>query len=110
MFKADIIGSLAADAEIREINSKRYITFSVSHNKYRKDEQGQKNEFTQWINVLWYGDSHNIFKYLKKGTKVFVRGHEDVRLYRDSNGDDGLSITINASEVVLCGLNNTGNE
>jgi len=103
MLTAEVIGNLGADAIIKDFNGKHYVSFSVAHSKYSKDGNGNKSEATQWISVLWYGEGGKVFPYLKKGTKVFVHGNEDIRMYFDRSNNPQVSITIDASEVFLCG-------
>jgi single-strand DNA-binding protein len=103
MIVSEIIGNLGADAEIRDFGGKNYVSFSVAHSEYGKDQAGNRTEQTVWISVLWYGDGGGLFQYLKKGTKVFVRGKQRVKLYADRGGNAQVAININANEVVLCG-------
>ena len=104
MYKAEVIGHLGADAEIKDIRGKKYVTFSVAHKKYNRDNEGNKTETVQWISVIWFGEGHGIQPLLKKGSKVFVRGHQNVHCYTDRAGNTQISISISASEVVLCAL------
>jgi len=46
-------------------------------------------------------------QYLKKGVKLFVRGRQRTSIFTASNGENRISININASEVNVC---NFGNE
>ena len=104
MYKAEVIGHLGADAEMKEIRGKNYVTFSVAHKKYHRDNEGNKTETVQWISVIWFGEGHGILPLLRKGSKVFVRGHQNTHSYTDRSGNTQISISINASEVVLCSL------
>lgn len=106
MFVSEIIGNIGADAEIKDFGGKEYVSFSVAHSEYGKDQQGNRTEQTVWISVLWYGNGGGLLQYLKKGTKVFVRGRQRVKLYADKNGNAQVAINLNANEVVLCGAKN----
>lgn len=112
MFVSEIIGNLGADAEIKDFSGKKYVSFNVAHSEYGKDQQGNRTEQTVWISVLWYGDGGGLLQYLKKGTKVFVRGRQRLKLYADKNGNAQVAINVNANEVVLCGskAENNGNQ
>lgn len=109
MFVSEIIGNIGADVEIKDFGGKEYVSFSVAHSEYGKDQQGNRTEQTVWISVLWYGNGGGLFQYLKKGTKVFVRGRQRVKLYADKNGNAQVAINVNANEVVLCGSKNENN-
>lgn len=100
MFNSQIIGNLGADAVIKEISSKRVITFSVAHSDIEKTDTGTAEQ-TTWISVVY--SSEKLLPYLKKGTKVYVSGRTKAKVYRDKNNEPQVSITLYASEVVLCG-------
>lgn len=53
MLQLEIIGNLGSDAEIKEINSKRYVSFSVADSYRRTDAQGNRVDKTTWVSVLW---------------------------------------------------------
>lgn len=103
MLKAELIGNLGNDAEIKEFGGKKYVALSVATTEYAKDEQGNRADVTTWVNVLWYGEGGGLFAYLKKGAKVFVRGNLRAKIYADKQGVQQVSINVNASEVQLCG-------
>lgn len=103
MLKAELIGNLGSDAEIKEFGGKKYVALSVATTEYAKDDQGNRADVTTWVNVLWYGEGGGLFAYLKKGVKVFVRGNLRAKLYTDKQGVQQVSINVNASEVQLCG-------
>lgn len=103
MLKAELIGNLGNDAEIKEFGGKKYVALSVATAEYAKDDQGNRADVTTWVNVLWYGEGGGLFAYLKKGAKVFVRGNLRAKLYADKQGVQQVSINVNASEVQLCG-------
>lgn len=103
MLKAELIGNLGNDAEIKEFGGKKYVALSVATTEYAKDDQGNRADVTTWVNVLWYGEGGGLFAYLKKGAKVFVRGNLRAKLYADKQGVQQVSINVNASEVQLCG-------
>lgn len=104
MLKAEIIGTIGADAEIKDFSGKKYVSFSVACNDYAKDQQGNRTETTTWVSVLWYGDGGGLLPYLKKGAKVFIRGNLKTKAYTDKQGAAQASININAFEVQLCGF------
>lgn len=103
MLKAELIGNLGNDAEIKGLGGKKYVALSIATTEYAKDEQGNRADVTTWVNVLWYGEGGGLFAYLKKGAKVFVRGNLRAKIYADKQGVQQVSINVNASEVQLCG-------
>ena len=103
MLKAELIGNLGNDAEIKEFGGKKYVALSVATTEYAKDDQGNRADVTTWVSVLWYGDGGGLFAYLKKGARVFVRGNLRAKIYADKQGVQQVAINVNASEVQLCG-------
>lgn len=103
MLKAELIGNLGSDAEIKEFGGKKYVALSIATTEYAKDEQGNRADVTTWVSALWYGDGGGLFAYLKKGAKVFVRGNLRTKIYTDKQGVQQVAINVNASEVQLCG-------
>ena len=103
MLKVEIIGNIGNDAEIKEFGGKKYVSFSVAHTEYQKDEQGNRTDLTAWCSVLLFGEG-GLLPYLKRGSKVFVRGNLKVKMYTDRNGNQQATINVSASEVQLCGV------
>ncbi len=108
MLKAEIIGTIGADAEVKEFGGKKYVSFSVACTEYSKDQKGNKTEYTTWVSILWYGDGGGLLPYLKKGAKIFIRGNLRTKVYSDKNGTPQVSVSVNASEVQLCGGKSDG--
>lgn len=92
MFKGMIIGNLGRDAEEREYNGKKFLSFSVAASETDKDGK----EHTQWVNVTTHQVS--LKDYLKKGKQVFVMGDQKNDVY-ESKPD----IRIKADEIKLLG-------
>ena len=80
MLVLEAIGNLGADAIIKDLNGQKYIAFSVAHTESYKDSQGQRHERTTWVSCLKYGESQ-VINYLKKGTRVFIRGELSAKAY-----------------------------
>lgn len=69
MLKVEIIGNIGNDAEIKEFGGKKYVSFSVAHTEYQKDEQGNRTDLTAWCSVLWFGEGGACFLTLKEGQR-----------------------------------------
>lgn len=104
MFKVEAIGNIGADAEVRDSNGNKFISFRIAHSeKYQKGD-GTEVDRTQWIDVVMSNAESKILPYLKQGVKVFVRGHASLRVYSSPKERKMLAgIQINALEVELCG-------
>lgn len=84
MIKLSIIGNLGADAEVKNQDGRSYVSFRVAHSERRQQADGTTKETTLWVSCTINGDGGRLLTYLKKGTKVFVSGDADVRLYNSS--------------------------
>lgn len=103
MLVLEAIGNLGADAIIKDINGQKYIAFSIAHTESYKDSQGQRKERTTWISCLRYGESQ-VINYLKKGTRVFIRGELSAKAY-EVGGALQAGINCRVRELQLLGGN-----
>ena len=104
MLKAEIIGNLGADAEIKSGEGYSFVSMRIANTEKWKDENDQENTVTQWVDVNWSKTDSPLIPFLKSGVKVFVRGFVRTRVYsskQDRKMKAGL--TINALEIELCG-------
>lgn len=104
MFKAELIGNLGADAEVKESNGSKFVTMRVAHTAKYKREDGTEIDNTIWVDVTWNNADSPLVKFLKAGTKVFCRGNIQLRVY-SSKKDRCMKagVTISAAEIELCG-------
>lgn len=72
--KATLIGRLGKDSETKTIKDKTLIRFSVATSETWKDNQGEKQEKTEWHNVGYWAKSAKLAEYLLKGALVYVEG------------------------------------
>lgn len=93
MICTTLIGTLGKDAEVKDLNGKKVINFSVAVN------QGYgENKTTLWVDCAKWGEKTGIAEYLKKGTKVAVFGEPSLRKW-----DGGATITLRVQEIELVG-------
>ncbi|MBQ8426154.1 MAG: single-stranded DNA-binding protein [Clostridia bacterium] len=103
MLQIEIIGNLGQDAEIKEFNGQRFISFSVAHTESYTDAHGERQKRTVWVSCLKYGES-GVINYLKKGTSVFVRGDLSVKMF-SANGTLQAGINCRVMDLQLLGRN-----
>lgn len=104
MLKAELIGNLGADAEIKSGEGYAFVSMRVANTEKWKDEAGNEHTDTIWIDVVYSKTDSALLPYLKSGMKIFVRGYVRLRVYsskQDRKMKAGL--TINATEIELCG-------
>lgn len=101
------IGNLGDNADLRHnAEGDPSIHFSVAISENYTDRNGEKKEFTTWVNcVMWKkkGDSTKITYYLNKGTKVYVEGKPSANGYTAHNGEVKASLNLRVMNVILLG-------
>jgi single-strand DNA-binding protein len=79
--KAFLYGNLTRDPEMRALPSGGQVaSFGVATNRTYKDKNGQKQEATEFHNIVAFGRTAEVIgQYLKKGRPVFVEGRIQTR-------------------------------
>lgn len=87
--KVMIIGNLTRDPEIKTTPTGAQVgSFSVATSQVWTDQNGQKQERTEFHNiVVWRKLAEIVGQYLHKGSKVYVEGRLQTR---DWTGQDGV--------------------
>ena len=83
--KVILIGNIAADPEVRTTPQGATVAnLRLAVSETWKDQQGQRNEKTEWVNlVLWRQQAEIAQKYLRKGSKIYVEGKLQTRSWDD---------------------------
>jgi single-strand DNA-binding protein len=86
--KAIIAGNLTDDPDKRVTDSgTTVVNFSVATNRYYTDSSGQRQQETEFHDVVFFGKTaDNIAKYLSKGSSVLIEGRIQTRSW---DGQDG---------------------
>ncbi len=103
MIKLQVIGNLAKDCVVNNVNGKNVINFNVAHNEKYKDAQGVQKDKTVWVDCAYWTDRTGIAPYLKKGTQVFAEGIPDIRTYTTNDGRQGATLSLRVIMVQLLG-------
>jgi single-strand DNA-binding protein len=101
----EIIGRLGKDPEIKYTTSgKAVANFSVATSETWKDQDGNKQEKTQWHRITIWGKLANICdQYLHKGDLVYLAGKVEHRQYEDANGATKYITETVCNEMVMLG-------
>lgn len=102
MLKLEVIGNLGTDTQIVETDGSRFATIRVAHTDSWTGKDGVKHENTQWIDCNLSADS-KVLPYLKKGTKVFLRGNMSTRVYssaKDKCMKSGISLRVDEIQLL----------
>jgi single-strand DNA-binding protein len=103
--KAIIVGNLGKDPDVRFTPSGRAVCkFPVATSERWTDQQGQKQERTEWHNiVVWGKQAETCGQYLAKGRQVYVEGSIRSRQYDDKDGNKRYITEIVARDVRFLG-------
>ena len=96
MQKLFLIGTIGADAEVKDLGTNQVINFSIAVNEKHNNE-----EKTTWFDVAKFGNNTTISKYLEKGKKVSVVGKPNNRAYINGIGDAICVNGVLAFEIEL---------
>ena len=106
MIKVEIIGNLGADAMLQVVNGNKFVSFRVANTDAWTDKQtGEIKKSTQWISCSLNGDGGALLPYLKKGTKVFVRGNAQFVVFSSAKSRQmEVGVNLYVREIELCGV------
>ena len=82
-----IIGNLTRDVELKSLpNGTKVANMSIATNRVWKDQQGQKQEATEYHNIVVFGkQAETSAQWLAKGSQVLVQGRLQTRSWEDTN-------------------------
>lgn len=108
--KVFLIGNLGKDPEVRfTSNGKAVAKFSVATSERWTDPDGNKQERTEWHNVVvWGKQAETCGQYLSKGRQVFIEGSVRSRQYDDKDGNKKYITEIVARDVRFLGSKGDG--
>lgn len=102
MLKIEFIGTLGADAELKEHDGSKFTTFRAAHNEVWRDANGQEHSNTIWVDCVM-NDHPKVAEFLKQGTQIFCSGYPTLRVYsspKDRCMKAGLTIRVQSIELL----------
>ncbi|TDJ47291.1 MAG: single-stranded DNA-binding protein [Gemmatimonadetes bacterium] len=110
--KAQLIGNLGADPEIRSTTSGTQVaTLSIATSRRWNDRQGQQQEKTEWHRVVCWDKLAEICeRFLKRGDRVYVEGAIEYRQWDGQDGQKKYTTEIRARELIMLGGRDGGGE
>lgn len=108
--KAFIIGNLTRDPELKTLPSGTSVaTFGIATNRTWKNQSGEKQEETQFHNIVTFGRQAEVAsQYLKKGGLVMIEGRIQTRNWDAQDGTKRYRTEIVAERLQL-GPRRSGN-
>jgi single-strand DNA-binding protein len=88
--KVILIGNLGRDPEVRSTPSGQPVaSFSMATSRRWKDKNGNKQEETEWHNIVVWGKQAEIAgQYLKKGKQIYLEGRLQTRSWDDKQSGE----------------------
>ncbi len=88
--KAILVGNLGRDPEIRSTTSGVAVAnFSIATNRRWKDKEGNRQEQTEWHNIVCFGRQAEVAgEYLAKGRQVYIEGRLQTRSWEDQESGE----------------------
>lgn len=101
--KVMIIGNLTRDPESRATPSGVNVcTFGVATNRVWSDQQGQRQEESEFHNIVAFGKLAEICgQYLGKGRKVYVEGRMKTRDWQAQDGTKRTRTEVVAENMIM---------
>lgn len=108
--KVILVGNLGRDPEVRYMpNGEAVCNFSIATTDTWKDKSGQRQERTEWHNIVMYRKLAEIAgEYLKKGRPVYVEGRLQTRKWQTKEGQDRYTTEIIADQMQMLGSRDSG--
>jgi len=96
--KAIIVGNLTRDPEVKSLPSGQQVAnFGIASNRRYTDQQGNKQEKTEFHNIVAFGKLADICsQYLKKGALILVEGR-----LQTSNWDGQDGVKRYRTEIIM---------
>jgi single-strand DNA-binding protein len=110
--KVIVLGNLGKDPELRHLpNGDAVCNFSLATTESWKDKEGNKQDKTEWHNVVIFRKLAEIAgEYLKKGRPVYIEGRLQTRKWQDKEGKDRYTTEIVADQMQMLGSRDEAKE
>jgi single-strand DNA-binding protein len=103
--KVILMGNLGRDPEVRFMpNGDAVCNFSIATTDTWKDKAGERQEKTEWHNIVMYRRLAEIAgEYLKKGRPVYLEGRLQTRKWQTKEGQDRYTTEVIADSMQMLG-------
>jgi single-strand DNA-binding protein len=106
-----LLGNLTRDPELRQTPSgQNVVSFSLALNRAYKDQSGDWQEATDYIDVVAWGPlAERVSQYVTKGRRVLVQGRLQSRSW-EQDGQKRSKVEVLANDVTFLDGRGEGNE
>jgi single-strand DNA-binding protein len=109
--KAIIVGRMTVDPELRTTSGGKSVTsFGVATNRYWSNSQGERQEETEFHNVVaWGRQAEIVSQFLKKGSLIMIEGRLQTRDWQGKDGGNRRTTEIIAENIQFGPKSSGGN-
>ncbi len=110
--KVILMGNLTRDVEVRTTPSGQNVAnFSLAVSRSFKDQSGQTQDRTSFINcVAWGKPGEIIAQYVSKGSPLLVSGRLEQRSYEDKDGNKRQAVEVFVEDFNFIGGGRGGDD
>ncbi len=103
--KVILVGRVGKDPEVKHTPSgTAVVSFSLATSETYKDKSGNKQEKTEWHNIVaWNKLAEIIGKYVEKGQQIYCEGKITTRKWQDQSGNDRYTTEIVIHDMKMLG-------
>lgn len=101
--KVMLIGNVGNYPELKHTsNGIPVANFRLTTSENRKDKNGNVTEHTEWHSIIaWRGLADVVSKFVKRGSRVFIEGKLQTRIFDDKSGNHRRVVEILADTILL---------
>lgn len=97
-----LIGNVGQDPRVSSYNDRKVAQFTLATSETYKDRDGNKQEQTDWHNIVaWSPVAEIVEQFVKKGSRIYVDGKSRTRSYQTQEGETRYITEVLASTVIL---------
>ena len=103
--KVIVLGNLGREPEVKYLpNGDAVCNFSLATTESWKDKNGQKQDKTEWHNIVLFRKLAEIAgEYLKKGRPAYIEGRLQTRKWTDKEGKERYTTEIIGEQMQMLG-------
>ena len=103
--KVLLIGRVGKDPDVRYMPSgEAIVNFSIATSESWKDKSGEKQEKTEWHNIVAFKKlAEIIVEYVKSGALLYIEGKLTTEKWQDKEGKDRYTTKIIANDMKMLG-------
>lgn len=110
--KVILLGRLGKDPELKYTQGGTPVAnFSLATDETWKDQSGEKQQRTEWHNIVaWKKLAEICGQYAKKGQQIYIEGKIQTRKWEDKDGNTRYTTEVVVSNLVLIGKKEGGGD